>query len=225
MKEVTINAQSRDSVGKGPARRARSAGLIPGVLYGPEIKPRPLSVDERVLRAAVRQADGTSSIFDLDVDGNSTKVVIRELQRDPVTSKVAHIDFHAISMTKPIHISIPIRFSGTPIGVKTDGGIMQVTMRELAISCLPANIPEHFEVDVSELSIGDSIHVRDLSIPDTNILAEPQRTIVVISAPTVVKAADTEAEEGEAVEGEEPAVEGEEPASEEAAPEAEKKKE
>jgi large subunit ribosomal protein L25 len=140
------------------------------------------------------------------------------MQRDPVTSRVLHIDFHAISMNKPIHVAIPIHFVGTPVGVKVDGGIMQATMREIEISCLPINIPEHLEVNVAELRIGDSIHVGNVSIPNATILADAQRTIVVISAPTIIKAeaaaveaeaAAVEGAEGVAAEGAEAAAEGE----------------
>ena len=222
MKEIAIAATARTDTGKGSARRTRREGNIPAVVYGPEIEPMVLAVPEREFRAAMKAAH-TSSILNLNVDGKENRVILRELQRDPVTNKVVHLDFHAISMTKPINISLPINFVGTPIGVKTDGGIMQATMRELEISCLPTNIPDEFEIDVSELGIGDSLHVSDLNIPDVDILTPERRTVVVISAPTVIKSEVTEGEEegeegvegaeGEAAEGE--AVEGAEAKTEE----------
>jgi large subunit ribosomal protein L25 len=109
-------------------------------------------------------------------------------------------------MNKPIKIEIPINMTGVSKGVKSEGGIMQILMRDLEISCLPVNIPEHFELDVSELGIGDSIHVRNLSIPNVDILSEPSNVVVVIVAPTIIKAEATTAEaalaaEGEAAEG------------------------
>ena len=225
MREIPITVQRRNDVGKGVARRTRMAGLIPGVVYGPETEPVPVSVEEREFRSAMRHAS-SGSILNLNLDGKETKAVLREMQRDPVTSRVLHLDFHAISMNKPIHVAIPIHFVGTPVGVKVDGGIMQATMREIEISCLPVNIPEHLEVDVSELRIGDSLHVGKVSIPNATILADAKRTVVVISAPTIIKAeaAAVEAEaavaegaEGEAVEGAEgaPAAEGEAPKKEE----------
>ncbi len=206
MKEIAIAATARTDTGKGPARRSRRDGNIPAVVYGPEIEPMVVAVPEREFRAAMKAAH-TSSILNLNVDGKENRVILRDLQRDPVTNKVVHMDFHAISMTKPINVALPISFVGTPVGVKTDGGIMQATMRELEISCLPTNIPEVFEVDVSELGIGDSIHVRDLELPDVEILTPERRTVVVISAPTVIKSEVTEGEE-EGEEGEE-GVEGE----------------
>ncbi len=194
MKEVLLSAMTRSGTGKGPARRVRMAGGIPAVVYGPEIEPEPIAVNERDFRAVMKTAT-SSTIFTLDVNGKKNKVVLRDIQRDPVTSKVVHLDFHAVSMSKPINIFVPITFVGTPRGVKTDGGIMQTTMRELEISCLPSDIPEQVEVDVTDLGIGESIHVGDINIPNATIAAEKDRTVVVISAPTVVKAAATAAEE------------------------------
>lgn len=208
MKEVSISASARNKVGKGSARQTRMAGFIPGVVYGPEIDPFPISIEARTFRTALK-ASGSTTIFDLDVEGKKNKVVVRSIQRDPVTSQITHVDFHAISMNKPIHLSIPISFTGTPVGVKTEGGIMQTTLREIEISCLPADIPEQIKIDVSELGIGESVHVKDLEIPNVNILSDVSSTIVVITAPTVVKSvAETEAEAAaeeaaEAAEGEE----------------------
>jgi large subunit ribosomal protein L25 len=208
MREIAITATARDKSGKGSARRSRREGMIPAIVYGPEIDPLSLSINEREFRTAMKQAS-RGSIINLEVGGNTNKVLIRELQRDPVTSRVIHVDFHAISMNKPIHVSIPIHFVGTAKGVKTEGGIMQITMREAEISCLPADIPDFVEVDVSELGIGDAVHVSNLAIPNAKILAEGQRTVVVISAPTVVKSEAVTAEAAVVAEGEEAAAEAE----------------
>jgi large subunit ribosomal protein L25 len=208
MREIPLSVERRTTKGKGAARQNRRDGQIPGVLYGPDIDPVSVAVDERAFRAAMKEARG-HSIMNIQLDGKETKAVLREMQRDPVTNRVLHIDFHAIAMNKPIHIRIPIHCVGTAHGVKVDGGIMQQTMRELPISCLPTNIPDDVEVDVSDLGIGDAIHISDLDLPNVEILAEERRTIVVISAPTVIKAAATEEEEGELEEGAE-AAEGEE---------------
>lgn len=217
MKEITLEAVVRTESGKGPARQTRRDGHIPAITYGPDTKPIPVAINDREFRAAIRAGVSGSTIFNLNIDGKSNKVVLREIQRDPVTSDIIHLDFLTISMNKPIHVSIPLNYIGTPIGVKVDGGIMQITMRELEISVLPSHLPETIDINVEELSIGESIHVRDISVPEAIILAEEQRTMVVISAPTIVKAAvDEEAEEGEeGVEGE--AAEGEEGATAEGA--------
>ena len=209
MKEVVLEVTSREGVGKGFARRVRMNGNIPAIIYGPQTKPISVQVNHRQFQSAWKTAGGSSAIYNLDLDGKTKKVLIRELQRDPVTSEIVHVDFHAISMTKPIHLSVPIRLIGVPVGVKTDGGIMQTTMREFKISCLPTDIPEHIDIDVESLHIGESIHVKDIKIEKAEILDEEQRTIVVISAPTVMKS--TEEEAAEAAE-EEAAAEGTEAA-------------
>jgi large subunit ribosomal protein L25 len=209
MREIALSADTRSRTGKGGARETRRDGKIPGVVYGPEIDPVSISVDERTFRAVMKGA-GRTSVVNLSVDGKENKVLIRELQRDPVTSRIVHVDFHAISMDKPINVEVPIHFFGEPPGVKA-GGIMQTTLRELEISCLPAAIPDSIEVDVSELEIGDSVHVRDLSLPNVEVLTEERRTVVVIAAPTVIKstaAEEAEGEEGEEGEGAEGAAEG-----------------
>lgn len=201
MKEVLIAASPRNDLGKGSARKFRAKGNIPAVVYGPEVAPMPVLLVEADFRKAFRSSSGLSTIFTLNVDGKPNKVIIREMQRDPLTSRVLHVDFHAISMNRPINIEVPVHLVGIPIGVKTEGGIMQILQRDIEISCLPTNIPEHLEVDVSNLGIGDSIHVRDISIPNVEILTEASSTVVVISAPTVIKT-ETVAAEGAAVEGE-----------------------
>lgn len=216
MKEIKIAGTPRESVGKGPARRTRMVGNIPAVVYGPEQKPVSISVEGSQIRRALKETAGGTTLFDLEVAGKTRKVLVRELQRDPVTSQVVHIDFHAISMTKPIHLLVPLHFEGSPIGVKVDGGIMQTTMREIEVSCLPADIPERIEINVDELHIGDSIHVRDIDVPNAKVLSEEQRTVVVISAPTVIKETVTtdeiaEGEEAVAAEGAEAAETAETP--------------
>jgi len=205
-REISISADLRERVGKGSARQTRMTGRIPAVVYGPEIDPVAISIDAKAFRLAVKEAGGASVVYDLNVGGKANKVLIRDIQRDPVTSVVTHVDFHAISMNKEINISVPIHLTGTPVGVKTEGGIMQTTLRELEVACLPKDIPEQVTIDVSELKIGESVHVGNLEIPNARVLTDEHRTIVVISAPTVLKST---AAEGEEAEGEELA-EGEE---------------
>ena len=194
MKEVSLQASPRTATGKGAARQSRMAGNIPAVMYGPETAPQAIEVSLKDLRAAIKQTTSTVTIFDLQVGGKTNKVLIRDMQRDPITLNVTHIDFHAISMNKPIHITLPINFVGTPEGVKADGGILQTAMRELDIACLPKDIPETFDIDVSKLMVGDSIHVRDIEIPNATILSEEQRTIVIVQPPTVVSVPGTDAD-------------------------------
>ncbi len=197
MKEVPIAARGRGEFGKGPARRHRMAGEIPAVVYGPDFPSRTIAVGERDFHAAMRASVGTT-IYQLSVDGQTNRVILRDMQRDPVTSRITHVDFYAISENKPLHLEIPITFVGLPKGVKDEGGILQIIVREVMVSCLPKDIPESVNVDVSGLGIGDSIHVADLTIPNVEMLTESDRTLVVISAPTVIKTVAAEAEEAAA---------------------------
>ncbi len=227
MKDISLAAQPRQGKGKGPAHQLRFGGKIPAVMYGPETEPTSLAVEERAFRTAMKLAGGQSALFTIDVNGKQNKVILREIQRDPVSNKVLHLDFHAISMNRPIHISVPVQFTGVSKGVKSEGGIMQVVMRELEISCLPTDIPEKVEVDVTELGIGDSIHVSAIKIANATILGEPTRTVVVITAPTIIKVetpaaavegaegvpAEGAAAEGAAKEGAAPAAAGAKPAA------------
>jgi large subunit ribosomal protein L25 len=230
MKDVTLAATKRTETGKGASRQSRMKGNIPAIVYGPDVEPYQIEVSEKALRIAVKEAHSTSAIFNLEIDGKKSKVIIQEIQRDPVTSIVTHLDFQALSMNKPIHMTIPINVVGLAEGVKTEGGILQTTLRELEISCLPKDIPDEIEVDVSALGIGESIHVRDLEVPNVKILSEERRTVVVVAAPTIVKEPEPEEEElaeGELPEGEVPegeAAEGEAKADTDAPAEGDGKK-
>ena len=194
MKEVTLEASLRKTTGKGSARQSRLAGNIPAVVYGPEIDSFPIEVSEKAMRQAVKEGS-FNSIFDLHVDGKNNKVLIRDIHRDPITLKVTHLDFHAISMNKPIRLSVPIVLKGESIGVKTDGGILQSAMREIEISCLPKDIIDHIEIDISKLEVGDSIHIRDIQVENITILDEDRRTVVICTAPSVTS--EISAEEAE----------------------------
>jgi len=230
MKELNLTVEKRDGTGKGINRRLRRDGDIPAVVYGPDTAPIPVKVNYRNLYRLMHDVP-MNTIINLDINGDdqpARKVLIRELQKDPVTGSLIHLDFHHIPMDKPITLTVPITAVGIPIGVKTFGGIVQYARREIDISCLPANIPDKIEVDISELNVGDSVHVSDLTVGDVTILTNAARTLITVVAPTVIKAtaAEEAAAAAEAAEGEEgaegEAKEGE--AKEGDAKEGEKKK-
>ena len=188
MKEATLQLSSRESSGKGAARKLRMKGQVPGIIYGPEVKPVSVTVAEAELSRLLRQYYGTNVLLSLDIDGkgpSKQKAIVRDIQRDPVRGELLHVDFHQISMTKPLHIKIAVHLHGIPEGVKNSGGILQHAVRDLDITCLPTNIPESVEIDVSALGIHGNIHVRDISIPNATILNDPDQTIVSVVAPTV----------------------------------------
>ncbi|MGD8915404.1 MAG: 50S ribosomal protein L25/general stress protein Ctc [Syntrophobacterales bacterium] len=211
MAHVALTAQSRKETGKGAARTLRRQALIPAVFYGPEVDPVHLSLEYRDLEKLIRTGAGENVIIDLAIEtGESTyshRAMLKEIQMDPVKQTVLHVDLYEISMDKKIEVEVPITLTGTAKGVSDEGGILQQVSRTLEISCLPDNIPDAFELDVTDLNIGDSLHVSDLKIPsDIEVLVEDELTIATVVPPTKVEEIEPEVpeeeEEGEEVEAE-----------------------
>ena len=193
---ATISAQTREGRGKGAARASRREGRIPGVLYGHGEESVPLSIDAGELQKLVHTISVENTIVDLDLgDGEPYKVLIRELQRHPFRDEFVHIDFFHVAMDEKIQVEVPIVLLGTPTGVKNKGGILDHQLRELEVFCLPGSIPEKVEIDVSDLDIGDSVHVNEIQLPDVEILTELDRAVVAVLAPTVVEVEEEAAEE------------------------------
>jgi large subunit ribosomal protein L25 len=193
---ATISAKEREGRGTGAPRSARREGRIPGILYGHGEESVALSVDASELKKLVHTISIENTIVDLDLgSGEPYKVLIRELQRHPFRDEFVHIDFFHVAMDEKIQVEIPIVLIGTSTGVKNKGGVMDQQLRELEVFCLPGNIPEKIELDVTDLDIGDSIHVSDIQLKDVEILADLDRSVVAVLAPTVI-----EVEEGAAVE-------------------------
>lgn len=199
---ATITAQTRDEIGKGAARTARRGGRVPGILYGHGEESMALSVDARELQKLVSTISVDNTIVDLDMDGESYKVLIRELQKHPFRDEFLHIDFFHVAMDEKIHVEIPILLTGVSTGVKNKGGVLDHQLRELEVYCLPGNIPEKVEIDVSELDIGDSVHVGDITLPDIEILTDLDRSVVAVLAPTVIEEEEEEEPEEEGLEPE-----------------------
>ncbi len=205
MKEIVIKAKARDKLGKEHAKKLRGKGIIPAVVYGAQTTPLPLEVEAKAFHALLRSGLGENIIITLNINDQKNgdkKVLIRELQRDPVLGDILHIDFQQISLTKKLTINVPVRLLGTPIGVQQDGGILQHVLRELEVECLPTDIPEKIEVDVTSLKIGDSIHVGDIKLESVEMLSDLQGSVVSVVPPTVFK----EPEVAPAAAAEEPEV-------------------
>jgi large subunit ribosomal protein L25 len=186
--------------------------LIPAVFYGPEVDPIPLILQSRELEKLITTGAGENILIDLNIeDGKSTqshRAMIKEIQVDPVMQNILHVDLYAISMDKKISVEVPITLTGTAVGVSDEGGILQQVSRTLEVSCLPDRIPEAFELEVTALAIGDSLHVSDLEIPEgVDVLAEDELTVASVVPPTKVEEIEPEVleeeEEGEEVEEEE----------------------
>jgi len=190
---VPLEGQVRPGTGKGPARSARRAGMIPGVIYGAGEKPTALAVPKKEFELAIKSAGG-NVIVALKL-GNIVEqtAIIREVQRDPISHDIIHLDFHHISLTEKVTVEVAVHLVGTPDGVKNGGGILEHITRTIEIECLPTQIPGHLEADVSALGIGDSIHVRDLVITNAEVLSDPDTTIATVVPPTVMTEPTAEA--------------------------------
>lgn len=188
MSVIPLSATRRETLGKGGARKARSAGQIPGVLYGHGEEPVAVAVSAREFDVALRQHKGGNPIVNLAV-GNSGEftALIRDVQYDPLSRAILHLDFQHISLTEQIEVSVAIKLTGLAIGVKDGGGILEAILRELDVRCLPTQIPSAIEADVSNLAVGDSIHVRDLVVPNVTVLNDPDTTIATVVPPTVME--------------------------------------
>jgi large subunit ribosomal protein L25 len=163
--EATLEALKRGGFGKNEARRLRADGRIPAVLYGgqkPDEGAEPIAVDPKALLRILHSESGVNTLIALSVSGSSTRVLVKEYQLDPVSHKLLHADFYRVAMDKLLTVSIPIVVRGEPKGVKQQGGILDFVHREIEVECLPADIPEKIEIDVSELLVNQAVRVRDL---------------------------------------------------------------
>lgn len=188
MERVTLEAKRREGLGRGRVRKLRRTGQIPGIVYGRGTEPTPIAVDARALRGALHTQAGMNVLIDLAIgDGTASgrTVMVKDVQRDIFRKDtIVHVDFHTIDLTQTVEAHVPLVLKGTPKGVTDDGGILEVQLREVLVECLPTQIPEHIDVDVSALGIGDSLHVSDLSLPaEVTLVSEPEQVIATVVAP------------------------------------------
>ncbi len=199
--------QDRSILGSAEARRLRRKGIVPGVLYGRE-EPVAISITERDLRAALTTRGGLNAVLDVVVDGGKThSSVLKEYQQDPVRGLITHVDLQEVRLDQPIHATVPLTLHGEPAGVKEGGVLSQVT-NELNVEALPMEVPEHLEVDVTDMQIGDTLRLSALSAtPGVTLLDDPELTVL---ATVTQPRTEEEPETVEAVaEGEEAAEDGE----------------
>lgn len=211
MSETAIAVQSREQTGKGVARKLRAAGNIPAVFYGPKVGSVPIVLDPRKLERILR-ASGANALLELSIEGRpdlgETVALVKELQRHPVRGELVHADLYQVDLAQTVEVEVPVHLVGKSKGVEM-GGILDHMIREIMVSCLPRAIPEFFEVDVSDLDIGDGVHVRDIALPpDVELEIDPDLAVVQVAAPSVAEEAAPEEglEEEEAAEGEAPAA-------------------
>lgn len=190
-----LEVEVRTERGKSAARKLRGRGRVPAVLYGRHEETRLISVERHELEKLFAHITVGSTLIDLQFEGQRRPVpaLVREVQRNPVSMRLEHVDFLVIHANEPVDVVVPIRLTGTAVGVK-EGGVLQQVLHELPIRCLPRAIPEAIEADVSHLAVGDSLHVGDLKVPEgITVEVESDRTICTVQPPTVVTAEEEEA--------------------------------
>src|SRR5712692_4402266 len=163
--EATLEATTRETFGKNEARRTRREGKVPAVLYGGDGKEAtPIAVAPKALLKILHSESGQNTLIALKLAGAAdTRVLVKDFQLDPVTHQVLHADFYRVAMDRLLQVTIPVIVKGEPKGVKQQGGVLEFIRREIAIECLPGDIPEHVEVDVSELMLHQGVRVRDIA--------------------------------------------------------------
>ncbi len=190
--DVELTAQLRAENGKGPARRLRSEGFTPAIVYGPKTTPVSVSVPVRRLEKLLKDAGGEARLIRLTVEGEETTeprfVLIRDVQVHPIRRKFLHVDFYQVDMEQKLVAEVPVELMGEPIGLKF-GGMLNLLRRTLAVHCLPADIPEKVRIDVAPMQVGDIIHVSDLiDKVDFELADDPSFPVVSVSGPDSGKA-------------------------------------
>jgi large subunit ribosomal protein L25 len=183
--EATLDAVSRDRFGKNEAGRIRTEGRIPAVVYGEAKEALPVSVDPKELMRILRSESGANTLISLKIDGKgAARVLVKEYQLHPVDQDLLHADFYRVAMDKVLRVTVPVHLIGEAKGIKAQGGILDFVHRDVVLECLPADIPEHLTVDVTELMLHDGIRVRDLPTGGKwKPISEPDMLIVHVIAP------------------------------------------
>jgi len=207
--EIKLAARVREEKGSSAVNRLRKEGSVPGVVYGLS-EPRNVSFNAATFASLQRHHTSENVMLSLEIEGSPPlKVLIRDVQHHPLTGAPLHVDFYELSMTKKVDVDIPIELTGTPVGVTRDGGVLEHLLREIEVACLPDDIVELFELDVSGLEIGDRLTVADVPLDATKyeLITSLEVAVAAVAAPRVEE--EPEAVEAEAAEGEEPEVIGE----------------
>ena len=199
MATASLAATPRSATGKGAARSLRRDGQVPAIIYGHAREAQSLAINTRELERLLNRVSAETTVIELSLDGRVTRTLIREIQRHPFKRTIIHVDFQELVAGEKVTVDVPIVIVGTAAGVR-EGGILDQVMRELSVEVDPMNIPNHIDVDVTELTIGHSVHVSDLVLPEgVTVLDDPDATVAVVSAPKVVEETPVAATETEAI--------------------------
>lgn len=205
---ITVKAERREIFGKNASRRIRRNDMIPAILYGKSEASVPLTVKKKDIFEILKSETGENTVFKVSFDTETKNTMIKELQSDPVTDEILHADLIQIALDEAIRVSVPIISVGEAVGVKGEGGFVDFITREVEIECLPKDIPERIEIDISELHLNQSFRVGDVVIPEgVKLLSDPSAILIIIEAPTKEEEIVVEEEEEEVItEEEEPEV-------------------
>ncbi|MCK4412926.1 MAG: 50S ribosomal protein L25 [Candidatus Eisenbacteria sp.] len=198
---VQLAGRTREEKGKGAAHRLRDGGYLPGVVYGPGGENVLIAIEARSFDGVLRQAAEGTVLIDLKLDQGpeeGLKVLIKEVQRDPATSRALHVDFLHISMDRPVQIEVAVRLTGIAEGVKNEGGFLDHVLRELEIECLPGEAPDYIEVDVTPLHLGQSLHAAEIQREGLKIITPPDRVVVAVHGRSAAAMEEEAAEEAAA---------------------------
>ena len=196
METTTLQAEVRDTRGKGPARRLRASGKVPGVFYGPGVQPTPLTLSPKELEKALRGERGRNVVFTLSVGGKDELAMVKDVTTDPVSQELLHVDLYRVFEDKVLDVDVPFHTHGRAQGVVM-GGVLNVTRRTLPLRTTPANIPVSIDVDVTSLNLKDTISVEQIELPEgVECTLSPKLTLVIVLEPR--KAAAAAADEAEA---------------------------
>lgn len=191
MATASFSATTRTATGKGVARKLRAAGKVPAVIYGHAREPQALELDAHAFQLLLEKVPYTSTVIELDIQGGKmARTLIREIQRHPFKKQIIHVDFQELVAGEKVSVKVPVHLVGTPEGVRVGGGLLDHINHEVEISVDPSSIPTHFDVDVSNLTIGHSIHAGDIKLAEgIELLTDADVTICVCHAPKVEQAA------------------------------------
>lgn len=184
MATVSLNASPRSETGKGAARKLRASGQVPAIIYGHGREPQGLAINTRDLERLLERGVGGATVVELTVDGSMSRTLIREIQRHPYKKQIIHVDLQELVAGEKVTVNVPLRFIGTADGVRISGGILEETMHQIHLRVDPSNIPDHIDVDVTPLTLGHSLHVRDLPVPEgATVMDDEDATVCVVTAP------------------------------------------
>jgi large subunit ribosomal protein L25 len=183
MSEMTIQVEKRERTGKGGSRESRRKGMIPGVVYGGGKDSVPIQLDRKTFVELMKKSESENPIFLLKLSdsGQERHAILRDLQKDPVSRMVIHLDFQRIEMNQKVHVTVQVELVGTAVGVKAEGGLVEFTTRELKIECLPGDIPNKIEVDITNLHVGQHIEAGAIELPQgVTLNDDPEKVIVTL---------------------------------------------